>query len=183
MGAAGGLNLYQFNGNNPVAYTDPFGLKPDTISIQEHKVMGKWHHASIRITPDNQAAWLSDPRFGRDSKGRATLTIGAGPGLNSGGLSLVAGLNREKDAEPHPIGPVVAAGAGEDAVITNLLTAFGNYGNQLPYAFLPVQSSLAYNSNSFVSGILQAVGLPVPAMSANLPGYSHPAPASSFTSP
>ncbi|MFL5493647.1 MAG: RHS repeat-associated core domain-containing protein [Gemmatimonadales bacterium] len=29
IGVAGGLNLYQFNGNNPVAYTDPFGLSPD----------------------------------------------------------------------------------------------------------------------------------------------------------
>ena len=28
IGVAGGLNLYQFNGNNPVAYTDPFGLSP-----------------------------------------------------------------------------------------------------------------------------------------------------------
>jgi RHS repeat-associated protein len=28
IGVAGGLNLYQFNGNNPVAYTDPFGLHP-----------------------------------------------------------------------------------------------------------------------------------------------------------
>jgi RHS repeat-associated protein len=28
IGLAGGLNLYQFNGNNPVAYTDPFGLDP-----------------------------------------------------------------------------------------------------------------------------------------------------------
>jgi RHS repeat-associated protein len=27
IGVAGGLNLYQFNGNNPVMYTDPFGLK------------------------------------------------------------------------------------------------------------------------------------------------------------
>lgn len=27
IGVAGGVNLYQFNGNNPVAYTDPFGLK------------------------------------------------------------------------------------------------------------------------------------------------------------
>ncbi|MGH7659201.1 MAG: RHS repeat-associated core domain-containing protein [Gemmatimonadales bacterium] len=26
IGVAGGLNLYQFNGNDPVAYTDPFGL-------------------------------------------------------------------------------------------------------------------------------------------------------------
>jgi RHS repeat-associated protein len=29
VGVAGGLNLYQFNGNNPVAYTDPFGLSPE----------------------------------------------------------------------------------------------------------------------------------------------------------
>ncbi len=28
IGVAGGLNLYAFNGNNPVAYTDPFGLCP-----------------------------------------------------------------------------------------------------------------------------------------------------------
>ncbi|MBK6423777.1 MAG: RHS repeat-associated core domain-containing protein [Gemmatimonadetes bacterium] len=28
IGIAGGINLYQFNGNNPVAYTDPFGLCP-----------------------------------------------------------------------------------------------------------------------------------------------------------
>jgi RHS repeat-associated protein len=26
IGVAGGINLYQFNGNNPAAYTDPFGL-------------------------------------------------------------------------------------------------------------------------------------------------------------
>lgn len=28
IGIAGGINLYQFNGNNPVAFTDPFGLCP-----------------------------------------------------------------------------------------------------------------------------------------------------------
>ncbi len=28
LGVAGGLNLYQFNGNNPATYTDPFGLCP-----------------------------------------------------------------------------------------------------------------------------------------------------------
>ncbi|MBA3339927.1 MAG: RHS repeat-associated core domain-containing protein, partial [Geodermatophilaceae bacterium] len=27
IGVAGGVNLYQFNGNNPVTFTDPFGLK------------------------------------------------------------------------------------------------------------------------------------------------------------
>jgi RHS repeat-associated protein len=28
IGVAGGLNLYQFNGNNPVSFSDPFGLDP-----------------------------------------------------------------------------------------------------------------------------------------------------------
>lgn len=28
MGVASGLNLYQFNGNNPVTFTDPFGFCP-----------------------------------------------------------------------------------------------------------------------------------------------------------
>jgi RHS repeat-associated protein len=32
IGVAGGLNLYQFNGNNPVAYTDPFGLCPEAAN-------------------------------------------------------------------------------------------------------------------------------------------------------
>ena len=29
IGVAGGLNLYQFNGNNPVTFSDPFGLCPE----------------------------------------------------------------------------------------------------------------------------------------------------------
>ena len=33
IGLAGGLNLYQFNGNNPVSYTDPFGLCPQRPCI------------------------------------------------------------------------------------------------------------------------------------------------------
>lgn len=31
LGLAGGLNLYQFNGNNPATYTDPFGLCPKKL--------------------------------------------------------------------------------------------------------------------------------------------------------
>jgi RHS repeat-associated protein len=29
IGMAGGVNLYQYNGNDPVAYADPFGLRPE----------------------------------------------------------------------------------------------------------------------------------------------------------
>lgn len=33
IGVAGGVNLYQFNHNNPVMYTDPFGLCPWCIPV------------------------------------------------------------------------------------------------------------------------------------------------------
>ena len=32
VGVAGGVNLYQFNGNNPVMFTDPFGLCPPELT-------------------------------------------------------------------------------------------------------------------------------------------------------
>lgn len=57
-----GLNLYQFNGSNPVAFTDPFGLAP--------------------CPPDNDCGWLT---------AALTLTgalIGGGLG---GGLGLSCG--------------------------------------------------------------------------------------------
>ena len=34
LGVAGGLNLYQFNGNDPVTFTDPFGLCPPAWMCQ-----------------------------------------------------------------------------------------------------------------------------------------------------
>ena len=34
LGVAGGVNLYQFNGNNPASYTDPFGLCPDACVVE-----------------------------------------------------------------------------------------------------------------------------------------------------
>lgn len=38
MGVAGGLNLYQFNGNNPVSYTDPFGLRIEYEGSAEERM-------------------------------------------------------------------------------------------------------------------------------------------------
>src|SRR5437879_13865885 len=34
IGLAGGLNLYGFAGGDPVNFSDPFGLKPDTVKFE-----------------------------------------------------------------------------------------------------------------------------------------------------
>lgn len=50
IGLAGGVNLYQFNGNNPVAYTDPFGLCPKDKG-------GDGKTESIDDCPKGSAGW------------------------------------------------------------------------------------------------------------------------------
>jgi RHS repeat-associated protein len=42
IGVTGGVNLYNFNGNNPVAYTDPFGLCPENMK-ESKKECDKWN--------------------------------------------------------------------------------------------------------------------------------------------
>ena len=82
---AGGLNLYQFNGNNPVAYTDPFGLCPP-----------------------------QDASFGPHCPGYWTL-LGEGAGAIIGAVSGGLGGGTAGAAVCAPSGPgaaVCAAGGG-----------------------------------------------------------------------
>jgi len=53
IGLAGGLNLYGFAAGDPVTFTDPFGLKPDTVQIGWRPLYnryGQWYvHFAIRV--------------------------------------------------------------------------------------------------------------------------------------
>jgi len=117
IGIAGGVNAYGFAGGDPVTYADPFG---DTIEVKVHNVRvagvktGEYH-ASIRITPNDQKRWSSDPRFSqRDEKGRVFLTLGAALG---GGGELVSGVDRPTDVGPQDASAVVPTPGGENAAI------------------------------------------------------------------
>ena len=79
IGLAGGLNLYGYAGGDPVNRSDPFGLSPDTIEVQSHEVIGGMEHASVRVTPADQARWCNDSRFATGETGSASLPSELGP--------------------------------------------------------------------------------------------------------
>ncbi|MBK8005040.1 MAG: hypothetical protein IPK12_14235 [Gemmatimonadetes bacterium] len=55
IGLAGGINLYSYAGNNPVSFSDPFGLKSDTVEVACRPVEGlegAAQHCAVRVHND-----------------------------------------------------------------------------------------------------------------------------------
>jgi hypothetical protein len=147
-------------------------------------------HASIRITPRDQAAWeatlrdfLDDDRGPAvnepplperqkvDSYGNVYVTLGAGPGggvdtsIFCGG-TLQANRNRKSDRYIPPIdyrAVWAQADLPEDSGIYSTILERAQYfilnsNNIFNYDCIP-ELATSYNSNSFVSGLLDAAGL------------------------
>jgi len=185
------FNRYAYAANSPYRYVDPDGRK---IVVQAHRVIGDNFHVSIRIEPENQARYANDERFENadPATGARFATIGAGPDEGDGVLRvlraesrLVGALNRDRDVHKRKNEQITLdlQGRDEDDVIAALFEAEANYQDNLRYEPWPEKLPNAYNSNSFVSGILQAVGLQAPSVKSNVPGYDRPVPAESFAAP
>jgi hypothetical protein len=155
------------------------------VSLQWHSVIPGQYHTLLRITPSNQGAYAQDPRFRNiDERGRRYATVGAGPVWGS----LVSDTNRENDVKPHEPGiPILPPGGiPEDAFINMLLKAHRDYPDDLNYDFLPHPAvpyrgiGPSYNSNSYIAGLLRAVGVGAPRLPISTPGYDLPVPARNF---
>jgi hypothetical protein len=130
-------------------------------------------HASIRITPRDQAAWEATLRdfLDDDSYGNVYVTLGAGPGggvdtsIFCGG-TLQANRNRKSDRYIPPIdyrAVWAQADLPEDSGIYSTILERAQYfilnsNNIFNYDCIP-ELATSYNSNSFVSGLLDAAGL------------------------
>lgn len=185
------VNLYAYVGNDPVNLVDPSG---ERILVAAHQVRvgadtGKYHLKLVLI-PNSQRTYTHDSRFFTNNAGARVSTLGAGP--ENGSLlrplgNLASDTNRSRDVSE--IGFVVAEispgkGETEDALIGRLFEADANYRDNLDYDFFP-SSSDGYNSNSYVAGLLQAIGVknvPLPDQkTAPTPGAGKPVPAGCFT--
>lgn len=185
------IKLYAYVGNDPVNLLDPTG---ERIIVAAHEVRigantGQYH-LKIVIIPNNQRAYAADSRFFTNNSGSRVSTLGAGP--ENGTLlrplgDLVSNTNRERDVSERSI--IVAemfpgAGDTEDALIGRLFNADSNYRDNLDYDFFP-GSSDGYNSNSYVAGLLRAIGVenvPLPnQQNTPTPGADKPVPTGCFT--
>lgn len=159
-----------------------------SVELQSHEVALDWEHTSIRITPRNEK-YKDDPRFSQvDEDGKRYATIGAGPVYNS----LVSELNRPKDVGPHPgripMGPKDCN--EETKIIDTVLAKDRNYQDDLDYDLFPASTKAdqawywaddSYNSNSYVSGLIDAAGLSKPIINREShPGWDKPVPSENF---
>jgi RHS repeat-associated protein len=95
IGVAGGLNLYAFNGNNPAAYTDPFGLCPWCIAagvVLEEAARGAIVGAAVGAIEQVGLNKLQG-RSLLEGVGHSAL-IGAGVGAVTGGLGSAVRIAR-----------------------------------------------------------------------------------------
>jgi hypothetical protein len=165
------VNLYAYAGNNPIQYSDPFGL--DTIQIQLTEVVGSGrYHSSIRIAPDN---------------GHLAFTLGAGPSSLAGAVlhdpmtRLVSDRDRPSDREPDQLRITLDLGGQTEAeVISRLAAQDAAYGDNRSYTMEPVSGTGQYNSNSYTSGMLRAAGVVIPVIPKPVPGFENPLPMESL---
>jgi hypothetical protein len=120
---------------------------------------------------------------------RHYATLGAGPENMAGSLvghggHLVAGFNRRTDVRLDDKVSVVQLnlkGRDENQVISALIGAQASFMRKadLNYELFPSLTSKGYNSNSYIAGLLAAVGLDLPT-AAFVPGVDKPVSGGAF---
>lgn len=196
IGELGGLNLYDYVGNNPVNWIDSLGLRVYVFYHPAFFAQDPANHSAIVLNPDNPSDFSNNPLFGKS--GGQLATLGGQPsGFGSSffnplsntfmdpfgnlvskpnypgdqpNLKSCSSLNNLVPVQPPP-------GMSDSQFINSLINAANSYDNSLPYSPLPSSSPPGYfNSNGYTSGVISKTGAMPPALPAWVPGYERPIP-------
>jgi RHS repeat-associated protein len=183
------INLYAYVGNDPVNGLDSTGKRWELTWHAVLPQVSSARHLALRFTPDDQGRARQHPQFNNiDQDGNRYAVISAGPEL---GL-LVSRPNRETDLgrqEGRIEIEIPAYYRSEFHFFNAIARADSGYGDWLDYDLYPEQpqnrsifwADDGYNSNSYIAGLLKAVGVDPPEIEGiNLPGYDVPVPRECF---
>ena len=178
--------LYVFVNNDGVNYIDWLGLD---VYLDTHPVVRGENHSFVLLEVDCKSVWDDTPLFKFHSlpNGHHYATLGAGPGFGFWG-HLINGVDRPKDADLSTVNYsrkiVDPPGMSDDDFITKLVNTHEHYNEKAWYALFPQADDDDYNSNGYVSGLLNiALGFDegdIPQQPPNTPGFEKPVPHSYF---
>ncbi|MEP5764318.1 MAG: RHS repeat-associated core domain-containing protein [Halieaceae bacterium] len=183
IGLTGGLNTYGYSYQNPIRFTDPFGLE---VFVGQHPAFvnsssNPFQHAAIVLRPDNPADFANHPLF-QHSQGREATLGGQAFGPGSGLFGRLTGAPNYPGDAPSNLNDLTqvcaADGRSDSDLIRDLIKAAESYGDNALYDPFPDPFGFTYNSNSYVSGVLEAAGVTPPALPGIRPGYGRPLPLS-----
>lgn len=182
------INLYAYVANDPMNRVDPTGEKWEITWHQVAPGLSSARHLALRFTPEDQSKTRRDPQFDNiDENGQRYVVISAGP--ESGRLYSRPNRSSDMGKQEGSLEFSPPKGMSEFEYFNEVAVADGNYEDNMDYDLFPAregQGSIfvaddGHNSNSFVSGLLEATGVKAPEIEGiNLPGYDKPVPKRCF---
>ena len=169
IGLSGGFNRYGYTNNNPIGGYDTSGLWVLLVVRPTH-VPPPWmgySHAYLLLIPEEPLDFLNDPNFYDNGVFMGYTTISGdlaglpyiGPLNSRPGMDRLAGGNYAVTLPP--------IGCLSDSQFIRYLELFENSYRNDALTYLVTRQ----NSNSFIHGLLDAAGVPIPV---GFPGYTSP---------
>lgn len=161
------LFAYEYVSSNPVNNIDPLGLE---VEVFQHPVAGVGNHVFLLLTPDNGGPQTSLSAFNRSTGDDLLSKV-----FNSK-LNRIPGndLQKMNDGVTQPRdGTTVCPpkGMSDQQFIDALIKADSSYENWKNHYFALPFFPGTYNSNGYISGLLNSVGLPGSKIVGGLPGW------------